>query len=136
MFFFVMECAPGGTLQDRIKEQVTAARSRSYSPPEKACRWLGQVFLGMEHMHLKVKTMLRDLKPANVLLDENGVAKLSDFGFAGASTASAGTWSFQKPPSSPGYVAPELIAQKETNFSCDLYSFGVMVWVLYTGGRG
>jgi len=79
--------------------------------------------------------MHRDVKTANVLLDERHHAKLSDFGIAtylvpaahGAEepfrraehTAETGTYR---------HMAPEVILHKPYNHKCDLYSYGMMVW--------
>lgn len=42
-------------------------------------QWIGQIFLALEHLHLKLQTLVRDLKPQNVVLT-HGRAKLTDFG--------------------------------------------------------
>jgi serine/threonine protein kinase len=97
--------------------------------------WIAQVFLGLEHMHLRMSTLLRDLKPENVVLDEAGRAKLTDFGFGRFGVESTGRWSFGIPVGSPGYIAPEILRQEEYDFRVDLYSLGVLVWVLLTGGQ-
>jgi serine/threonine protein kinase len=86
---------------------------------------------------MKMNALLRDLKPDNVVLDADcQVAKLTDFGLGrfGAEVNAGEGWTFGCPPGSPGYIAPEVLRQEKYNASADLYSFGVLVWVLLTGG--
>lgn len=85
-------------------------------------------------MHLKMQTLLRDLKPDNVVLDDDGRAKLTDFGFGHFGAESAGEWTFGCPPGSPGYISPEILRQEKHRSAADLYSYGVLLWVLLTGG--
>jgi len=133
----VMEFCPGGDLQTRIRSAWCAAQTHGqYMPPAGARLWVGQIFLGLEHLHLRMRTLLRDLKPENVVLDRDGCAKLTDFGFGRVGVASNGRWSFNFPTGSPGYCAPEVLHQEEYNDSVDMYSLGVLIWVLLSGGVG
>merc|ERR1719215_94115 len=84
-------------------------------------------------MHLRMGTLFRDLKPENVVLSSSRTAKLTDFGFGHFGVESTG-WSFGRPAGSPGYVAPEILRKQEHDSRADLYSLGVLIWVLLTGG--
>jgi len=134
LYVLVMEFCPGGDILGRIKAARAKSRLGAYTPPRQALRWIGQVFLGLEHMHLRMFTLLRDLKPENVVLTEDGCAKLTDFGFGRFGVESPGCWSFGIPSGSPGYVSPEILRQEEYDDRADLYSLGVLTWVLFTGG--
>ncbi len=82
--FFTMEFVEGGNLRDFMKIR------RKLSPPE-ATRCILHVCQGLEYA-LKMGVSHRDLKLTNVLMSSTGVAKLVDFGLAGAESASqAGT---------------------------------------------
>ncbi|KAL4335020.1 hypothetical protein GQ457_07G027380 [Hibiscus cannabinus] len=84
---------------------------------------------GMSYLHQN-SIMHRDLKAANLLMDENGVVKVADFGVArvqaqpGVMTAETGTYR---------WMAPEVIEHKPYDHKADVFSFGVVLWELLTG---
>lgn len=131
----VMEFCPGGDLQSQIRAARTQAKSRraEYAPPELARMWVSQVFMGLAHLHLKVKLLMRDLKPANVLICGNDWAKLTDFGLSRVGVQATGQ-SFAFPAGTMGFIAPEVAHGLEYDYGADLYSLGVLVWVILTGG--
>lgn len=136
LYMIVMELCPHGDLlgQIVIAKRALGGNATDYQPPPSAAGWIGQIFLALEHLHLRVAAILRDLKPENVVISKSGHAKLTDFGFGRFGTESPGAWSFGVPPGSPGYIAPESLLQQGYNHKADLYSFGVVIWVLLTGG--
>jgi len=133
----IMEFIPGGELQKAIEDAREASRQRGqpYAAPVDTIPWLGQVFLALEHLHIVMKVLLRDLKPDNVVLDERRRAKLIDLGLGRMGTQSGGQFTLTgQPPGTPGYCAPEVLRQEAYNERADIYSFGVTAWVLLTGG--
>ncbi|XP_059481105.1 G protein-coupled receptor kinase 1 [Neocloeon triangulifer] len=91
--------------------------------------YAAEVILGLEHMH-KRYIVYRDLKPANILLDEHGHVRISDLGLAC-------DFSKKKPHASVGthgYMAPEVLS-KGTPYdsSADWFSFGCMLYKLLKG---
>lgn len=135
MYMLVMEYCSGGDMKQRIRQALREQEHPSlYRPPRGAISWIGQAFLGLEHLHLVAKALLRDLKAENIVIDAHGCAKIIDFGLARMSTESDGTWTFGVPPGSPGYISPEIIRGEKYGFPADIYSFGVLVWVLLSGG--
>lgn len=87
-----------------------------------------EVSRGMDYLHQR-KIIHRDLKAANLLLDENGTVKIADFGVArmietsGHMTAETGTYR---------WMAPEVIEHKPYDEKADVFSFGVVMWELLT----
>ncbi|KAL2522291.1 ACT-like protein tyrosine kinase family protein [Forsythia ovata] len=84
---------------------------------------------GMSYLHQN-NIIHRDLKAANLLMDENEVVKIADFGIArvqlqsGVMTAETGTYR---------WMAPEVIEHKPYNHKADVFSFGILLWELLTG---
>ncbi|KAH9662510.1 serine/threonine-protein kinase STY17 [Citrus sinensis] len=84
---------------------------------------------GMNYLHQN-NIIHRDLKTANLLMDENGVVKVADFGVArvqaqsGVMTAETGTYR---------WMAPEVIEHKPYDYKADVFSFGIALWELLTG---
>ncbi|KAB0362490.1 hypothetical protein FD754_006646 [Muntiacus muntjak] len=74
----------------------------------------------------------RDVKPENLLYtskDKDGVLKLTDFGFAKETTQNA----LQTPCYTPYYVAPEVLGPEKYDKSCDMWSLGVIMYILLCG---
>lgn len=91
--------------------------------------YAAEVILGLEHMHVR-GVVYRDLKPANILLDESGHVRISDLGLAC-------DFSKKKPHASVGthgYMAPEVLAKGVAyDSSADWFSFGCMLYKLLKG---
>jgi len=130
----VMEYCGAGDLYHQIKRKAKLVGA-AYEPPMRSVQWIGQIFLGLEHLHLKVNTLLRDLKPCNVLITVNHHVKLTDFGLSRVGAKSSGAFTIQNaPPGSKHYAAPEVVLRKPYDCKADIYALGVLTWVLLTGG--
>ncbi|KAL0899672.1 hypothetical protein Bca101_083633 [Brassica carinata] len=93
----------------------------------------------LEYLHLYCDPPLchRDIKSSNILLDENFVAKLADFGLAHASRD--GSVCFEPINTdirgTPGYVDPEYVVTQQLTEKSDVYSYGVVLLEIITGRR-
>jgi serine/threonine protein kinase len=77
----------------------------------------------------------RDLKPANVMKDTRGVVRLLDFGIAKprGGDASSDLTQSGRVVGSPEYMSPEQVRDAPVSFGSDIYSFGVVLYEMFTG---
>jgi serine/threonine protein kinase len=120
----VTEFMHGGSLLQYVQEHAIKL-------PELIRYALG-VAMGLDYLH-KINIIHRDIKTANLLLDENHVVKIADFGVAriqptdgSLMTAETGTYR---------WMAPEVIAHQQYTEKADVYSYGIMVWELVSSGE-
>jgi WD40 repeat protein/tRNA A-37 threonylcarbamoyl transferase component Bud32 len=126
--FLAMEYLSGGSLSDRLK------RSGLHDP--KAAAELVATLAGAVHAAHDLGIVHRDLKPGNVLYDEHGQPKVTDFGLAKRAGGSDLT-ATQAVMGTPAYMAPEQ-ARGDTKFvgpQADVYSLGVILYEFLTGSR-
>jgi len=121
--YMVMEYIGGGSLKDRL--QKAAAEGR-FLPLETVKSILGQVSDALDAAHAK-GMLHRDVKPANVLLDESGRAFLADFGIARivSTTQFTATGSLV---GTPAYMSPEQARGESLTPASDLYALGVILY--------
>jgi serine/threonine protein kinase len=121
--FLVMEYCEGGEL-------ISLVGDFEALPQAVRDRIFAQMLKGLCYLH-ENGVAHRDLKPDNVLLDGKRNAKLADFGF---SRRVDGNLLMATPCGSPTYVAPEiLLGQDYDGFKADIWSLGVVLYVLETG---
>ena len=122
--YLVMRWLRGGSLRDALERGPWNA--------EPAMRLLDQVRGALSYAH-RQGVVHGDLKPANVLLDEDGNAYLSDFGIASRLTDPSESPSGVT--SSPAYVTPEELQGEPRTARSDLYCLGLLTFELVTGRR-
>ncbi len=100
---------------------------------KKALGFSRDIATGMTVAH-QAGVIHRDLKPANILVNDDGLLKIVDFGVAAA--ASSGDTQLTKTGyviGSPKYMAPEQILGKKVDVTADIYSIGVIMYEMVTG---
>lgn len=89
-----------------------------------------EICVAVKYLH-DLNIAHRDLKPENLLYtspDANAVLKLTDFGFAKETFVKD---TLQTPCYTPYYVAPEVLGPEKYDKSCDIWSLGVIMYILY-----
>lgn len=127
-FYMVMEIAQGGELFDRILKKKT------YSERE-AQKFMDQAISAVRLMHSK-GIVHRDIKPENFVYGsthEDACVKLIDFGFAQFLGTGKDKITLNEVCGTPGYSAPEVLLGKSYQFSCDIWSLGVVLYTLLAG---
>jgi serine/threonine-protein kinase PpkA len=119
LYYMAMEYVPAGTLRDKIKN-----KSKLIDIPAV----IEQIAGALSYAHKK-GFIHRDVKPANVLFTEEGVAKLTDFGIAKSlSSGATRLTEIGFTVGTPEYMSPEQTLAKKMDGRTDLYSFGVVVY--------
>ena len=119
--FIITEYVEGGSLADRM--------AKGRPTREEAIRWMCGTADALEYAHLHGVIHL-DIKPANILIDANGRAKLADFGIARSALK---TGAFAPSLGTLRYMSPEQLEGKPADHRSDIYSLGVVLHEVLTG---
>ncbi|XP_078065502.1 MAP kinase-activated protein kinase 2-like [Mustelus asterias] len=123
----VMECMEGGELFNRIQDRGDQAFTE-----REASEIMRDIGSAIQYLH-SMNIAHRDVKPENLLYtskDLNAILKLTDFGFAKETTVHN---SLATPCYTPYYVAPEVLGPEKYDKSCDIWSLGVIMYILLCG---
>jgi len=121
--YIVMEYVAGRSLADRLREGVP--------PPAETLHVAERVAAALDHAH-GLAIVHRDVKPANVLLGDDGTVRLTDFGIAqaGAEPDGCEPWAGL---GTPAYMAPEQRLGHRAGAHTDVYALAVVVYEMLTG---
>jgi len=123
--YFALQFVPGGELFFHLQK-------KKFFPAAMAKFYATEIFSALEHIQ-GLGYVYRDLKPENVLLDEEGHVKIVDFGF---SRKCGDDERMHTVCGTPAYLSPEQLDGKFTNGYTrvvDWWSFGILVFELLTG---
>lgn len=123
--FLVMELVRGRTLRDLLRE-------RGRLSPAQAVSIMEPVLAALAAAH-RAGLVHRDVKPENILLSDDGVVKVADFGLARAVEADPSSTRTGLMMGTVAYCPPEQIARGSADTRSDVYSAGVVLFELLTG---
>ncbi|GIN11278.1 serine/threonine-protein kinase PrkC [Shouchella clausii] len=124
VYYIVMEYVRGRTLKQVIQEEgpLDIAVALDY---------FKQILYGVGHAHA-MQIVHRDIKPQNILISENGEAKVTDFGIARAMTSATITHT-NSVMGSVHYLSPEQARGGHVTYRSDIYSLGIVLYEMVTG---
>ena len=122
--YFVMKYVPGPSLEAVIKKDGPL-------PISVVKVWLSQVASALGYAHRR-GVIHRDVKPANILLDDEGNAIVTDFGIAKVAREPSLT-QVGATVGTPAYMSPEQCQSKDVTAASDQYSLGIVLYEMLTG---
>lgn len=123
--YFVLEFCSGGELFYHLSK-------RGRFTEEAAKFYFCEVLLGLEYLHHR-NILYRDLKLENILLDEAGHVRLTDFGVSKVSSESGEEPKFNSVVGTKEYFSPEMIKREGHGRPYDFYSLGCVLYIMLTG---
>merc|ERR1719474_2589068 len=127
-----MECAPRGDLFDYIRINKGLRKGTDSSAVHYIFK---NMVSALEHMHGK-GIAHRDIKPENILFDYHYRPRLADMGFSKLFlNANKRHLKLREQLGSRGYHAPEIVRDRYYTESVDIFSLGVVLFIMYAGSR-
>ncbi|XP_077226636.1 rust resistance kinase Lr10-like isoform X2 [Tasmannia lanceolata] len=124
----IYDYMPNGSLEKYIFPQQESIGHLSWEKTYKIALGIAR---GIEYLHrgCDMRILHFDIKPHNILLDENLIPKVSDFGLAKFYPTEKSIVSVTAVRGTPGYIAPELFLQNlgGVSYKSDVYSFGMLL---------
>lgn len=126
--FIVMELVDGASIR-------TILETDGVFEPERAIKVAGEICRALEALHMK-GIIHRDIKPNNIILDSNNIAKIVDFGIAKLMNSSDDTITqYGSIIGTPTYMSPEQCLGQSVDERSDIYSLGCTLFELLTGQK-
>mmetsp|Transcript_49837 Transcript_49837/g.63843 ORF Transcript_49837/g.63843 Transcript_49837/m.63843 type:complete len:373 (-) Transcript_49837:72-1190(-) len=127
--YILMEYAPGRNLKDQIERGKGLTDSSQQGALNRVKFYAANLVLAMQHLHRRQITH-RDLKPGNILIDNQGYLKVCDYGFSrwlpigGKTRSIAGTYN---------YLTPEQCLDDDYDHNVDIWCLGITVYNMSYG---
>jgi serine/threonine-protein kinase len=125
VLYLAMEFLEGKSLEKIVQEQ-------SVLPIETILPIYDQVCSALDHAH-RNKIVHRDIKPANIMILQNGLVKVTDFGIA--KMMAMGMTQAGQILGTPNYMSPEQVKGRQIDGRSDIFSLGVILYELSTGEK-
>lgn len=124
-YYLALQFIPGTTLKEVIHQKAPLHPAEAVDLTRQILRGLGAIHAaGIVH---------RDVKPQNVLIDREGLARLTDFGIAYDSSKASSLTTHGTTLGTPAYMAPEQASGGAITPATDLYAVGIVLFELLTG---
>ena len=124
LYYITMEYVPGEDLKRLIRQIGQFSPGRAILIAKQICEGLAEAHrLGVIH---------RDLKPHNLMVDEEGNVRIMDFGIA-RTTRARGMTDSGAIIGTPEYMSPEQVEGKKADQCSDIYSLGIILYEMLTG---
>jgi len=123
MLYLVMEYLEGKSLEKLVDEQ-------GQLPIQTIIPMFNQVCSALDHAH-QHEVVHRDIKPANIMILDNGLVKVTDFGIA--KMMSLGMTQAGQILGTPNYMSPEQVKGRQVDGRSDIFSLGIILYDLVTG---
>ena len=124
--YFIIEYLQNGNLYDLIKNSP-----KKILPSDKVSNIIKQLTSAIYYLHnMNPPIIHRDIKPENILLDNNNIIKLTDFGLSNYINLSEIRNTYC---GTPLYLAPEMIIGNGHDYKVDIWGIGVIIFELLTG---
>ena len=125
--YLVMDLLLGGDMRFHINKKAIYNRKSD----ENQLKFIaGCVLVGLQYIH-ENNIIHKDIKPENLVFDSKGYIHITDFGISKVYHPDNG----KENSGTPGYMAPEVLFNKDHNFSVDYFSLGVILYELLMGKR-
>jgi WD40 repeat protein len=126
LIYYAMQLFSGNSLAVRLQQDGPL-------PPRAAAQLLGSVAEALDYAH-RLGVLHLDLKPGNVLLDEDGTPRIADFGLA-RRLGIAGDVDNERVSGTPSYMAPEQaqLGSGKLNRATDVWGLGALLYEMLTG---
>ncbi len=125
VLYLAMEFLEGKSLEKIVQEQTVL-------PIETILPIYDQVCSALDHAH-RNKVVHRDVKPANIMILQNGLVKVTDFGIA--KMMAMGMTQAGQILGTPNYMSPEQVKGRQIDGRSDIFSLGVILYELITGEK-
>lgn len=123
--YIAMEYFPLGDLRSRMRRPLDAGVALYY---------LKQIAAGLEAIH-QVGIVHRDLKPDNIMLRQDGIVAIADFGIAKQVSMHITDTGAGEIVGTPYYLSPEQVLGKPVDARSDIYSLGVLAYEMFVGDK-
>jgi len=125
--YLVMELLLGGDMRYHINKKSIYNKKKD----ENQLKFIaGCTLIGLNYIH-ENKIIHKDIKPENLVYDSNGYIHITDFGISKIYHPENG----KENSGTPGYMAPEVLFNKDHDYSVDYFSLGVILYELLMGKR-